>query len=102
MGGGAALREGCGGRPEGAVSPKARRSASEPRSSPTPSEVRGTPQKTNDERHFGITLLSYIQKPFAWNWYYIAESRGFNFGLLCAVGQVQDTNVHQFRSSEGL
>jgi hypothetical protein len=37
----AALREGCGGRPEGAVSPKARRSASEPRSSPTPSEARG-------------------------------------------------------------
>jgi len=53
-----ALREGCGGRPEGAVSPQARRSVSEPRSQPDPSAARGTPKKNPE---LGLCVIPFCR-----------------------------------------
>ena len=47
------LREGCGGRPEGAVSPQARRSSANPGAA-RPERSEGHAQKTNLESHSGI------------------------------------------------
>ena len=55
LGFGGVLREGCGGRPEGAVSPQARRSASEPRRSPTRAQ-RGARPETHLELRSDITV----------------------------------------------
>mgnify|MGYP007094565985 CR=1 FL=1 len=54
--GAAAQREGCGGRPEGAVSPRAARRDGAPRTpeQPDPERSEGARQKTNLESHAGI------------------------------------------------